>query len=529
MIRRGLQPRIGVPQLRSRCFKEHKLRLCDQKADNNGYDTTDDTLLTTPLFYVNGELHIGHAYTLVASDIIKLYNGISGRNSRLLSGTDEHGTKIENAAATVGKTPQRYVEHMRTNYMEVKRAYNLHVDIDVHTADENHREKVKQIFTRLLNQGDIYEGLHKGYFCPKEDAYYTEFQLVDGKSPMGFEVHHVAEKAFFFRLSKYQDRLRQLIGKHGYIVPQERQNEAMEMLRNGLPDVAVTRSNTGWGVPLDIKGFEGHTVYVWLDALLGYLPNYLQVDVERNMVMIFGKDILRFITLLWPALLMALGKPPPNQLICHGWILQDKEKMSKSKGGCIPALPPLSTPDVSRYVLMSLGAFGKDFHYDIETVTNLSEFVRDKYANLTHRVTSLFQQRGLSKVIHHAGDDLDQFVTRVVDRWECLGDIMRQFRIDKYIQEVNSIALDINNYITHNRIWQTQDTAEFKQHALVLCQALLALTIYLYPVMPGLARQNMQRLQPNLNGVPIEHGASVDILRSLKQIVFNPQHLGPLM
>ncbi|GIX65634.1 Methionine--tRNA ligase [Babesia caballi] len=418
---------------------------------------------------------------------------------------------------------------MRAHYREVQLAYNVPVDVNVHTAEESHKRKVVEAFTKLLSSGDIYEGLHQGYFSPAEDAYYTKCQLQNGRSPQGFAVQPVAEKAFFFRLSKYRDALRQIMGKEGFLLPDKRRNEALALLSSDLPDIAVTRSNTEWGVPVNVPGFEGHTVYVWLDALLGYATNYPQKGLYTNTIMVFGKDILRFIALVWPALLIAFGLPLPQQLICHGWLMHNDAKISKSKGEKVLALPPVGAPDVARFVLMNLGAFGEDIQFDRDRVENLVEVVRDKYANLTHRLTGLLNKRNVEQLGPGGQVPPDLFVEQVVGRWRTLELTMRQYRIDKYGDEVSRVAADINSYITQNRLWEIQDEKELKRHGLVLCQSLLALTIYVYPIMPTLAQLNLERLQPDIDGVPVGIGTASDILQNLGRVAFKPQHMGALM
>ncbi|KAK1441844.1 methionyl-tRNA synthetase [Babesia gibsoni] len=523
--------RLSTSKVSSRCSisPKHRQFALPGHSQLDGSAENADLLITTPLFYVNGELHIGHAYTLVAADMIKRYNEISGNKTLLLSGTDEHGTKIHNAAVNSGNTPRHYIELMRLHYEKVKRAYNVEVDIDVHTAHEEHTSKVKSIFQRLLDSGDLYEGMHEGYFSPTEDAYYTEFQLVDGKSPNGFEVQKVAEKAFFFRLSRYRDRLRDLINKDGLIIPEERKNEVSELLNGEIPDVAVTRSNTNWGVPVNVKGFEGHTVYVWLDALLGYITDNSVGNNDKRMIMVFGKDILRFITLFWPALCIALGKPPPHRLVCHGWVLHNREKMSKSKGEMILALPPPGIPDVSRFVMMSLGSFGNDFQYDENTVSNLSDFVKDKFANLVHRVTSLLNQRGIEQLGPDRQEESCPLVADLMDRRKVMQHVMDIYRLDKYVQEVNQIALEINNYITVQKIWDIKCNRRFKRQATYICQSLLILSLYVYPIMPDISSHTLERLRPHINGDAITPESGVNILQSLERIAFKPQHIGPLM
>ncbi|GFE53868.1 methionyl-tRNA synthetase [Babesia ovis] len=466
---------------------------------------------------------------MVAADVIKRYRSLLGKSTLLLSGTDEHGTKIANAAEALGEQTQTYVERMRQHYRNVLDAYDVLVDIDVHTAVDDHKRKVKQTFDYLLDKGDIYEGIHKGYFSPTEETYYTEFQIINGKSPQGFDVYPVAEKAYFFRLSKYKNELRRLISEDGFIVPKERQNEALGLLTRTLPDIAITRSNTSWGVPVGQPGFEGHTIYVWLDALLGYAIDYKQHDIGDDVLMVFGKDILRFIALVWPALLMSLDLPLPQKLICHGWLMNNDEKISKSKGEKLFALPAIGISDISRFVLMNLGAFGEDIQFNHKRIEDLKNLVKDKYANLTYRLTGMIDKRGIGQIEHNTSERIDPFVENIVNKWEELQQIMEQYRLDKYIFDVNEIAAEINSYITQNQLWEIQDESEFQRHVLAVCQALLVLSTYFYPIMPQLAQMNLERLQPHINGIAVKIGTASDVIQSLGRVDFKPEHLCPLI
>ncbi|GBE62262.1 methionyl-tRNA synthetase [Babesia ovata] len=422
-----------------------------------------------------------------------------------------------------------YVEDMRTHYREVLSSYNVRADINIHTAEDDHGRTVRWAFNHLLCNGDIYEGLHKGYFSPAEDAYYTSFQIANGRSPQGFEVQPIADKAYFFRLSKYKDALRQLISEEGFLTPKERKNEALSLLKGDLPDVAITRSNTRWGVPLDIPGFEDHTIYVWFDALMAYALKNRDDEHCNNTIMIFGKDILRFIALMWPALLMSLDMPLPRQMICHGWLTCNGDKISKSKGEKVLALPAIGTADVSRFVLMSMGAFGEDSNFDSSRMEQLSELVKDKYANLTHRITGLMNNRGVHELEHREESHTEPLTKQLVNGWDVLQETMQHYRIDVYITELNRLAAEINSYITRNQLWGVRNEDDFRRHCLVLCRALLVLTVYLYPIMPLLAQMNMERLQPHIDEVPVEIGAASDILQALGKVDFKPRHLGPLM
>ncbi|WP_020429186.1 methionine--tRNA ligase, partial [Paenibacillus riograndensis] len=311
--------------------------------------------LTTPIYYPSDKLHIGHAYSTVAGDAMARYKRLRGYEVRYLTGTDEHGQKIEEKAAKAGKTPQAFVDDIVVGIKELWRKLDISNDDFIRTTEERHKQVVADIFDRLLKQGDIYKGEYEGWYCISDETFYTETQLVDierdadgkvigGKSPdSGHPVQLVKEESYFFRMSKYVDRLLAYYEENPeFIQPESRKNEMINnFIKPGLEDLAVSRTMFDWGVK--VKGDDKHVVYVWIDALTNYITALGYGSGDRSLydkfwpadVHIMSKEIVRFHTIYWPIILMALGEPLPKKVFAHGWLLMKDGKMSKSKGNVV--------------------------------------------------------------------------------------------------------------------------------------------------------------------------------------------------
>ena len=296
--------------------------------------------ITTPIYYPNSNLHIGNTYTSIIADVLKRYKTLQGYDTYLVTGTDEHGQKIMRSAIAHGTSPQKFVDIIADETKELWKKLEIDYDTFIRSTEAQHEEDVKNIFTKLYDQGDIYKGEYKGYYCTPCETFWSEGQLVDGKCPdCGRDVEYQEEESYFFRLSKYEDKLKELFKDHpDFLEPQFRQKEMLNnFIDKGLSDLSVTRNTFDWGV--DVPFDNEHVVYVWIDALSCYLTAIGYGDNPKKFekywpasVHLIGKDIVRFHTIIWPALLMALDLPIPEKVFAHGWILFDNDKMSKSKG-----------------------------------------------------------------------------------------------------------------------------------------------------------------------------------------------------
>ena len=335
--------------------------------------------ITTPIYYPSAKLHIGHAYCTVATDTMARFKRLQGYNVMFLTGTDEHGQKIEDKAKAAGVTPQQFVDNIVTGergVLDLWKLMNISNDRFIRTTDDYHVAAIQRIFKKMHDNGDIYKGVYKGKYCKPCESFWTESQLKDGKCPdCGREVQDAEEEAYFFRLSKYADRVQDLLENTDFLEPRSRVNEMVNnFIKPGLEDLCVSRTSFTWGVPVDFD--PGHVVYVWIDALFNYMTalgfeNDKYHDLEAFWpadVHFVGKEIVRFHSIIWPAMLMSLNLPLPKKVYGHGWLLLDGGKMSKSKGNVVDpyVLAERFGVDALRFFLLRSFPFGSDGNFSNE-------------------------------------------------------------------------------------------------------------------------------------------------------------------
>ena len=425
--------------------------------------------ITTAIAYASGKPHIGNTYEIVLADFLARFRRAQGYDVRLQTGTDEHGEKVEQKAAAAGVTPKQFVDRTAG---EIRRIWDLmepSYDKFIRTTDGYHVEQVQKIFDRLLAQGDIYKGSYKGLYCTPCESFWTESQLVDGKCPdCGREVTVAEEEAYFFRMSKYADRLMKYYEEHpDFILPVSRRNEMVNnFLKPGLQDLCVSRSSFSWGVP--VKSDPKHVVYVWLDALTNYITGLgydcggkNAADYDRYWpadVHVIGKDIVRFHVIYWPIFLMALGEPLPKHIFGHPWLLQDGGKMSKSKGNVMYAddLADVFGVDALRYFLLSAVPYDNDGTVSWELVCDtVNSELANVYGNLVNRTVAM-SNKYFGGEVKNAGaaepvdDDLKAVVTGA---YEKVAKLVDAFRVADAVGEIMTVFRRANKYIDETAPW----------------------------------------------------------------------------
>nr|WP_302689721.1 methionine--tRNA ligase [uncultured Eubacterium sp.] len=474
--------------------------------------------LTTAIAYTSGKPHIGNTYEAILADSIVRFKRQQGYDVRFQTGTDEHGQKIEIKAAEAGVTPKEFVDKTAGVIKEIWDQMNTSYDKFIRTTDPDHEKQVQKIFKKLYDQGDIYKGYYEGMYCTPCESFFTESQLVDGKCPdCGREVTPAKEEAYFFRMSKYADRLIEHINTHPeFIQPESRKNEMMNnFLLPGLQDLCVSRTSFKWGIPVDFD--PDHVVYVWIDALSNYITG-LGFDLDGNSDPMFekywpadlhliGKDILRFHTIYWPIMLMALDLPLPKQVFGHPWLLQGDGKMSKSKGNVIYAddLASIFGVDAVRYFVLHEMPFENDgtITWDL-MVERMNSDLANTLGNLVNRTISM-SNKYFGGVVENKGveGDVDaDFKKVVLEAPVKAAEKMDKLRVADAITEIFALFKRSNKYIDETMPWAlAKDEAQQDRLATVLYNLIEAINIgasLLEPFMP----ETSAKILAQINGVP---------------------------
>ena len=466
--------------------------------------------ITTPIYYPNAAPHVGTAYSTIVCDVVARYKRLTGYDVKFLTGVDEHGQKIQEAADKNGYTPQQWVDKMSLNFTTLWKKLNISNTDFMRTTQERHINSVREIVKRVNDNGDIYKGEYWGKYCVSEETFVPENQLVDGKY-MGKEVIDVKEVSYFFKLSKYEDALLKYIEEHPeFIKPEGKKNEVVAFIKQGLQDLSISRTTFDWGIPLELE--EGHVIYVWFDALTNYLTGagfakdpeeFANVWTNGTVNHVIGKDILRFHAIIWPAMLMSAGIKLPETIAAHGWWTVEGEKMSKSLGNVVNPAEEVEKYglDPFRYYLMREATYGQDADYSKRAmVQRINSDLANDLGNLLNRTIGMQKKYFDSKVV--LNEVTDTFDAEIKALWEeVLVNVerrMNEYQFSEALKEIWKFISRINKYIDECEPWKlAKDEASKDRLSTVmynLVEGLYKIAALISPFMPDTAQKMLNQL-----------------------------------
>lgn len=469
--------------------------------------------ITTPIYYPSAEFHIGHCYTTIIADALARYKRLTGYDVYYQTGSDEHGEKIEKKALAANVTPKVYVDKIIVNAKDLWQSLNISYDKFIRTTDKYHEEAVQKIFKKLYDQGDIYKGSYEGLYCIPCESFWTETQVLEGKCPdCGREVKKVSEEAYFFKLSKYQERLIKFYDEHpNFILPISRKNEMLNnFIKPGLEDLCVSRTSFKWGVPVDFD--PNHVVYVWVDALSNYITSLGYPDTENELykkywpadLHIVGKEIVRFHTIIWPCLLMALDLPLPKQVFGHGWLKLGGERISKTLGNYKDPRVYINAygVDAVRYYALREVPFGSDGNFSEEAlISRTNADLVNTLGNLVNRTISMSHKYfdGFANN-PKASENLDkELISNVLSLKDKVENKMNELKVNEAIEEIMDVLRKCNKYIDDTTPWTlAKDVAKKERLQTILYNLLESIricTILLTPFIP----ETCAKILTNLN------------------------------
>ena len=448
--------------------------------------------VTTPIYYPNDIPHIGHAYTTVAADVLARWHKLSGEKVRFLTGTDEHGKKIQVAAEKQGKTPKEFVDELVPKFKEAWKKLDIKYDRFIRTTDKDHEKKVQEILQKVYDKGDIFLGEYEGYYCTGCEAYYTEKDLENGCCPIHkTKIEKLKEPSYFFKLSKYQKKLLEFYKKNPeFISPLFRKKEIINRVEEGLQDLSISITNFNWGIQLPFD--KKHVCYVWFDALLNYYSGadgFWPADIH-----LVGKDILWFHSVIWPAMLLSAGIELPKKVFAHGWWTFGKEKISKSRGKVINVdeLVGIAGVDAVRYFFFRETPFGEDGDFSENAlIERYNNELADKLGNLVSRVAALDEKYDVEKTENKLLKKLK--LKEIKNHFE-------KIEIDKALNEIFAFIDSCNEYVQSKKPWETQD----KKVLYELSDSIKAIAILLSPFIPETSEKIAKQFGFEINFKEIE-------------------------
>ena len=458
--------------------------------------------ITTPIYYPSDKLHIGHAYTTVAADAMTRFKKLQGYDAYFLTGTDEHGQKIQRRAEEAGKTPQEFVDEIVAGVKDLWKLMNIEYDDFIRTTDKRHEEVVQNLFQKVYDKGDIYKSEYSGWYCTPCETFFTERQLGEGHTcpDCGRPVEMTKEESYFFKMSKYADRWLEFIETHpDFIQPESRRNEMVNFVKQGLDDLCVSRTTFDWGIKVPFD--EKHVVYVWFDALINYISalgygtdhDELYQKYWPANIHLMAKDIIRFHSIIWPIMLMALDIPIPEKVVAHGWLLMSDGKMSKSKGNVVDPqiLAERYGVDAIRFFLLREMAYGMDAVYSEEALVNrINIDLANDYGNLISRTTSMIQKFIGGEIV--APSEATEFDADLIELAEATPENMAKYMdkadVANAVAEVWKLVSKANKYIDDCAPWALNKAGETEKLQTVLynlAEVIRFITVLISPVMPN--------------------------------------------
>lgn len=468
--------------------------------------------ITTPIYYLNGNPHLGHVYTTLAADVLARYWRLAGAQVKFLTGTDEHGQKVAQAAAAAGETPQAFTDRMSALFVKMTKKINSSHDVFLRTTEKRHHEAAQALWKTLEERGQIYESTYAGWYAVRDEAYVDEAEIKDGKAPSGAPVEWMEESSYFFRLSAWEKPLLDYYEANPHaLAPLSRRNEVLSFIKGGLRDLSISRTKFDWGIP--VPGVPGHVMYVWMDALSYYLTALGYPDMESEdlktfwpeSIQLLGKDILRFHAIYWPAFLMAAGLTPPKRLFAHGWLVHDGEKMSKSLGNVVDPfeLIDLYGLDSLRYFLMREVVFGQDGSYsEAALVQRMNSDLANDLGNLVQRVLSFIYKNVDAKIPepHEFSEEDHEMLASAAHLHDVLRDDMEVQALQAYCIHIWEVIGAANRYVDSQKPWSLRKSPETKDQQrmgtvlYVLCEVIRHVAVYVQPIMPESAAKILDQL-----------------------------------